>query len=77
MLLSVWTNNVLFVMKGYVMIFYQEASLYTFFLPGLMDALHKGAFRDTLGNPLYMTADHIGSFSPQTVGVVIRLRTIF
>ena len=34
---------------------------------GLMDALHRAAFRDTLGNPLYMNPDKVGSFSPQAV----------
>jgi ubiquinol-cytochrome c reductase core subunit 2 len=33
----------------------------------LMDALHKAAFRDTLGQSLFMNADRIGSYSPQAL----------
>jgi ubiquinol-cytochrome c reductase core subunit 2 len=33
----------------------------------LVEALHKAAFRDTLGRSLYMNADRIGSYTPQNL----------
>jgi ubiquinol-cytochrome c reductase core subunit 2 len=32
-----------------------------------MDAVHKAAYRDSLGQPLYMNADRVGSFTPQAL----------
>jgi len=33
----------------------------------LMEALHKAAYRDTLGNSLYMNEESVGSFSPKAL----------
>lgn len=33
----------------------------------LVEALHKAAFRDTLGRSLFMSADRIGTFSPENL----------
>ena len=34
---------------------------------GLMELIHKAAYRDTLGRSLYMADDRIGSFTPESV----------
>jgi len=42
----------------------------------LMDAVHKAAFRDTLGNPLYMSSDNIGSFTPDALEAFVQARYV-
>jgi len=37
------------------------------FMTGLMEMIHKAAFRDTLGHSLYMAENRIGSFTPENV----------
>ena len=37
--------------------------------------MHKAAFRDSLGQPLYMNADRVGSFTPQAVSISCCLLT--
>jgi len=36
-------------------------------MTGLMEMIHKAAFRDTLGHSLYMAENRIGSFTPENV----------
>ena len=35
-----------------------------FYITEVMDALHKAAYRDTLGNTLYMSPHRVGQFTP-------------
>ena len=43
------------------------------FVTGLMELIHKSAFRDTLGHSLYMAQNRIGSFTPENVRTILRL----
>jgi len=38
-----------------------------------MDAVHKAAFRGTLGRSLYMNPDHVGSHSTKAVSTALLL----
>jgi len=40
---------------------------------GLMDAVHKAAFRGTLGRSLYMNPDRVGSYSTKAVSRLVPL----
>jgi ubiquinol-cytochrome c reductase core subunit 2 len=42
----------------------------------LMDAVHRAAYRDTLGNPLYMSPNSIGSFKPQSLESFVNSRYV-
>jgi len=43
-------------------------SLYTgWCVTGLMDAVHKAAFRGSLGRSLYMNPDRVGTYSTKAV----------
>lgn len=42
----------------------------------LMDAIHKVAFRDTLGNSLFMNADRVGSFTPELLESYVQSRYV-
>jgi len=46
------------------------------FTTGLMELIHKAAFRDTLGRSLYMSEDRIGSFTPEHVNSLTHALTI-
>ena len=49
-----------------------------FILAGLVEGLHKAAYRDTLGQSIYMNADRIGSFKPQDVSFLfVQFETLF
>jgi len=41
------------------------------FITGLMEMIHKAAFRDTIGHSLYMTEDRVGSFTPEHVSNLV------
>lgn len=42
----------------------------------MMDAIHKAAYRDTLGNPLYMSPHSVGSFSPDSLESFVQSRYV-
>jgi len=43
-------------------------------MTGLMELIHKAAFRDTLGRSLYMDENRVGSFTPENVNSLSFLR---
>jgi len=43
------------------------------FVLELAEALHKVAYRDTLGQSLYMRQEKVGSFTPQSVSAEMRI----
>lgn len=46
---------------------YSDCSDSCQFVSELIEALHKVAYRDTLGHSLYMRQERVGKFSPQSV----------